>query len=205
MTRAASDLEAYLDRQWPLLTFQRHNCRPISGSHAWSQHAWPGGNARDIFGPAWMLDRVAAHLRERRTQFGIKTVLWRVANHYDHVHADMWPTGYGTPPCGGGVERYRYSTGRIVTASGGNVAPEGSFSQEVAVFTNEEVAALKALAPYSDALVLLGKGLLLPGPTTGKVGNGYSLIHLLEAYRIVAVNAGLDPTDHRAMADFLSR
>jgi hypothetical protein len=205
LTRAASNLETYLDGQWPLLTFQRFNCRPIAGTSTYSQHAWPGGNARDIFGPTWMLDRVAAHLRDRRVRFGIKTVLWRVKGHYDHVHADMWPTGYGRPPCAGGVERYRYSNGRIVAASGGNVMPEGSFVGEVPVFTVEEVAALKALAPYAETLTVLGRTLLAPGPTTGKVGSGYTLIQLVEVYRLVAQNAGIDPLDHVTMANFLSR
>lgn len=72
-------------------------------------------------------------------------------------------------------------------------------------FTPEEIAALIRLAPYADTLVALSRGLLGPGPTTGKVGSGYSLIHVLESYRVVSEIAGIDPTDHRAMAAWLSR
>lgn len=126
MTRAATALETYLNGQFSPLVFQRFNCRPIAGTSIWSQHAWPGDNARDIFGPPWLLDKVAAHLKTYRLVFGIRTVLWRVSGHYDHVHADMWPTGYSKPPCSGAVERYRYSSGRIVQAFGGDVTPEGS-------------------------------------------------------------------------------
>jgi hypothetical protein len=72
-------------------------------------------------------------------------------------------------------------------------------------FTPQEIEALIRLAPYADTLALLSKGLLYPGPTTGKVGSGFSLIHLLEVYRLVAQNAGIDPLDHVTMANFLSR
>lgn len=72
-------------------------------------------------------------------------------------------------------------------------------------FTPEEIQALIRLAPYADTLVALSRGLLGPGPTTGKVGSGFSLIHVLESYRVVSQIAGIDPTDHRAMAAWLSR
>jgi hypothetical protein len=203
LTLAASALETYLDRQWPLLTFQRHNCRPIAGTRVYSQHAWPGGNARDIFGPVWMLDRVANHLRTVQRRLGIKQILWRVKDHYDHVHADMWPTGIGIPPCAGGTERYRYSTGKIVAASGGNVRPEGMFMADPDTpfpFTPEEVNVLKALAPYSDFLVAFAQAILNPGPTTGKFGSAQSLLHVLEVFRETADIAGISPLDHENLA-----
>lgn len=110
----------------------------------WSQHAWPGGNARDIFGPDHLpsgssqalLDVVAAYLRVNQKRMGIRTILWRVRDHYNHIHADMWPTGYGVPPCAGGRERYMYSDGRIVRAVGGNVPPQGLFDLEDTVQVN---------------------------------------------------------------------
>lgn len=104
--------------------------------------------------------------------------------HIDHVHWEQIP-----------------SLGQTLTYE----SAYRLIGEPMASFTPQEIDALIRLAPYADTLVTLSKGLLLPGPSTGKVGNGFSLIHLLEAYRIVAVNAGLDPTDHRAMADFLSR
>lgn len=133
MTTAATQLEAHLDALWPQLIFQRSNCRPIAGTDTWSQHSWPGGNARDVFGPDMspsrssqaLLDKVYAHLRYHRYVFKIKVILWRVAGHWDHVHLDPWPTGIGNPPCAGGAERYRYSTGQVVYAKGGLVKPEG--------------------------------------------------------------------------------
>lgn len=125
MSTAAAQLEAHLDGRYKTLTFQCCNCRPIAGTKFASQHSWPGGNARDIFGPVWLLDIVAAYLRAHRWLFGIKVILWRVKDHYDHVHVDMWPTGVPAPPCMGGSERYRYRNGRIVTGVNGKVPPEG--------------------------------------------------------------------------------
>lgn len=137
MTWAASELEILLDRRWPSLRFEAVNCRKIAGTLVWSQHSWPGGNARDIFGPdklpssssQALLDVVAAYLKANRGLFGIRTILWRMPDHYNHVHADMWPTGYGIPPCAGGRERYQYSDGRILRATGGIVKPEGTFEE----------------------------------------------------------------------------
>lgn len=83
-----------------------------------------------------MLDVVAAYLRINQRRMGIKTVLWRTKDHYNHVHVDMWPTGYGVPPCAGGRERYKYSDGRIVRAVGGNVPPQGIFDWEDTVLIN---------------------------------------------------------------------
>lgn len=74
-----------------------------------------------------MLGLVYVYLKANQTKFGIKTMLWMVKDHYNHIHVDMWPTGYGLPPCGKGSERYRYSDNRIVYAKDGNVTPQGSF------------------------------------------------------------------------------
>lgn len=133
MTTAAGLLETHLDALWPELVFQRVNCRPIAGTSTWSQHSWPGGNARDVFGPDMrpseasqlLLDKVATYLRANRYRFGIKVILWRVKDHFNHIHFDPWPTGIGIPPCHGGVERYRYSDGSIIRGSNGYVPPQG--------------------------------------------------------------------------------
>lgn len=146
MTRAATELQDYLDRRWPSLLFEGVNCRPIAGTAIWSQHSWPGGNARDIFGPdkapsqtsQALLDVAAAHLRTHKTELGIKMILWRVKDHFNHIHVDMWPTGYSKPPCGGGHERYKYSNGKIVSAIGGNVPPEGDFEEATVIVRNGE-------------------------------------------------------------------
>lgn len=135
MTTAAGQLETHLNRLWPSLRFQCCNCRFIAGTRTPTQHAWPGGNARDIFGSDMAaspesqetLDSVAAYLSGNRWRFGIKIILWRVSGHFNHIHVDMWPTGVPKPPCMGGNERYRYRDGRIVYAKGGVVNPEGTF------------------------------------------------------------------------------
>lgn len=160
MTTAASELEQVLRRRFPSLLFERVNCRPIAGSGTWSQHSWPEGNARDIFGPdkkpspssQALLDTVAAYLRTNQTRFGIKRILWRVKDHYNHIHGDMWPTGYGFPPCAGGIERYRYSDGRVVFGHQGRVRPEGTFREEdgnVVIFPGERGNYVR---PYQQAL-----------------------------------------------------
>ncbi|MFQ5516396.1 MAG: hypothetical protein ACE5E8_02380, partial [Acidimicrobiia bacterium] len=95
------------------------NCRHIAGSASWSQHAW--SNAWDITSPASMrvnglsdehytyLDGVSAFV----DQFEVRFKLWRRPNHYDHIHVDMWPYGYGTPPCVGGMLQTRWPDSTI--------------------------------------------------------------------------------------------
>lgn len=166
MTVAASELEQLLRRRFPSLLFERVNCRRIAGSRTWSQHSWPGGNARDIFGPdkkpspssQALLDAVAAYLRSNQIRYGIKRILWRVPDHWNHVHADMWPTGYGFPPCAGGLERYCYSDGRVVFGHNGQVRPQGTFEEEddnVRIFPGERGSYVK---PYQQALNKWGMG-----------------------------------------------
>jgi peptidoglycan DL-endopeptidase CwlO len=49
----------------------------------------PTGRALDIMtgGDMGLGDRIAADLREHQGELHIRYILWRVANHYDHVHA----------------------------------------------------------------------------------------------------------------------
>lgn len=77
--------------------------KKISGSSVWSQHSY--GNAVDI-GVANMAvgDDVAAWAKR---QAGVRNVLWRVPDHFDHVHVDFEPPWCGSPysdphPCGSG-------------------------------------------------------------------------------------------------------
>jgi len=129
MTKAALHAEAHIDAEWDV-DFGRHACRPIAGTSKWSQHSWPGGNARDIvqggrgYGDTSnshqaYLDKVYAWLVEHKEELSIRIILWRKTNHYDHIHIDMWPTGYRTPPCKGGVERYKYSWGEVAIGDPG--------------------------------------------------------------------------------------
>lgn len=84
--------------RWAGLTYQVFNCRRIAGTSSWSQHAF--ANAVDIFGQERVLDEVARYARSRSD---VRTVLWQVRDHYDHVHVDFHPKGTNTPPCAGGT------------------------------------------------------------------------------------------------------
>lgn len=90
-------------------------CRRIAGLTTWSQHSYTEGeylgNAADIF-PISMAqgDAIAAYIR---TLPNVKVVLWRVKNHFTHIHYDTWPTGIGLPPCKGGALRVRHKDGTI--------------------------------------------------------------------------------------------
>ena len=89
------------------------NCRRISGSQTFSQHSW--SNANDIKTSNKRLqDEIAADLKEK---FGdhIRNVLtWRFNSaHWNHVHVDMWPKGWLTPPCRGGELKIKYKDGHV--------------------------------------------------------------------------------------------
>jgi len=97
------------------------NCRKISGSSSWSQHAW--SNANDAAYPAGgnprndpYLNAAVAWLKEQKrlgTRFGpdgvrIGTILYQngpdtTQGHWDHVHYEADPRQTGTPPCAGGT------------------------------------------------------------------------------------------------------
>ena len=112
MTLAAQQLEDVVSAKFPGTRFGRINCRKISGSSTYSQHAW--NNARDIYAPtdypdpASWVDQIHAFLKDNFKELNLRLVLWRVKDHYGHLHADLWPSGYGTPPCAGGADRYKY-------------------------------------------------------------------------------------------------
>jgi len=92
-----------------------YNRRKISGSLSWSQHAWgaaaditsprkvalvDGRIVRNTRNPAHMryLDEVRDFLRDNQAFFGIRNILWRQRNHWNHIHADFNPKQRGTPP-----------------------------------------------------------------------------------------------------------
>lgn len=131
--KAAALALTELRERFPELRAGVANCRKIAGTSTWSQHAWSAGldiHHRD-YGysaspahQAW-LDQVFAFINRYRLTMSIRTALWRVNNHYDHIHIDFWPRGYGTPPCAGGTLRVRYSNGLVVS---GDPGPEkGSY------------------------------------------------------------------------------
>ena len=138
-TPAATQLERVLSAVFPGIRFGRRNCRKISGSSWWSQHSWD--NARDIYPPAHIsytddreeyqayLDVVSDFIKANAVELNIRVHLWRVKNHYNHIHVDFWPRGWATPPCAGGSPRYKYqdgsveSTARLVNTYGGSTDP----------------------------------------------------------------------------------
>jgi hypothetical protein len=73
------------------------NCRRISGSSSWSQHSWC--NAWDMHASMSYLDQVYNYLNSRRAEYNISHLLWRIPDHFDHIHVDFLPAGVGTPPC----------------------------------------------------------------------------------------------------------
>jgi hypothetical protein len=78
------------------------NCRNIAGTHTPSQHAW--GNAWDIHPHSMGVgDAIARFLRESRNRDVVAQVLWRVPDHYDHIHVSGRPMKVGKPPCMGGA------------------------------------------------------------------------------------------------------
>lgn len=109
-----------VEREFPTVrSFGVYNRRYIAGTRQWSQHSW--GAAWDIRPPASdryqvvtgskvfpirrnTLDDVYAFLiaqRNRGVTFGgrrIGNVLWRVKNHYDHIHVELSPKFTGVPP-----------------------------------------------------------------------------------------------------------
>ena len=74
------------------------NCRRISGSSSFSEHAW--ADAIDIHAPSMSYgDDVNRWLNNNSVEYNITRVLWREANHYDHLHVDLNPDHSGYPPC----------------------------------------------------------------------------------------------------------
>lgn len=145
-------------------------CRRIAGLTTWSQHAYTEerhgyfGNASDIF-PKNMSqgDAIAAYIRG---QLHVKAVLWRVKNHFDHVHYDTWPTGIGLPPCKGGALRVEFENGKIGR----------TFQEEDLPLTDEDLAKIAAIV--DDRLnAKLGATIAIPGEpsrlTTQGIVNGF--------------------------------
>ena len=118
-TPASVQAEQIISGKFPGTRFGHYNCRAIAGSSSWSQHSW--NNALDIYPPKDIpylasndgayrayLDEVYAFIETHLVELNVRVHLWQVTNHYNHIHIDFWPRGWGTPPCAGGAERYKY-------------------------------------------------------------------------------------------------
>lgn len=116
------------------------NCRRISGSRTWSQHSW--SNAGDIYVSNKALgDKIYWDLYDK---FGenIRYMLWQRKDHYNHIHVDMWPYGYGTPPCAGGHLQVKNKDGTI--SHGFSSDFEGGFEVTALQVVQLQVALNKA-------------------------------------------------------------
>lgn len=104
ITPSADRIRSQVRGRWPEAEIQVYNRRYIAGTTTWSQHAW--GNALDIFAPMPMLDEIADFLRGRKRAgiLPVGLILWRVANHFDHIHVEGEPKQTGTPPGGADEE-----------------------------------------------------------------------------------------------------
>ena len=116
-----------LQEAFPDLKSGHWNCRPISGTSTWSQHSW--GNAGDLYHEDYgystdpaaqaFLDQVHAWIKTYQEELSIRTLIWRKRDHFNHIHIDGWPKGYGLPPCKGGSLRMQYNDGRVVNGDPG--------------------------------------------------------------------------------------
>lgn len=176
-----------------------YSCRPIVGGSAPSIHS--DGRAGDVGFPRlhWQGYQLVETLRLHAWDLGVMGIIW------DRRRWD-WRTPWGRSYAGADPHTTHVHWEQEPTLARTLTWPTANrLIGENMSFTSQEEAALKRLAPYGDILTLLGQGLNTPGPTTGKVGNGYSLIHVLETYRVLAANSGIDPTDHQSLARLLGQ
>ena len=91
ITPFAALLKGQLEAQFSGINSPRpievFNPRLVASGTRWSEHAW--GNALDIFGTVSFLDGVYAWLAARSSSWngvGFGELLWREAQHWDHIH-----------------------------------------------------------------------------------------------------------------------
>lgn len=121
-TKAARHALEELQEAFPELRAGICNCRKISGTNTWSQHA--DCNALDLYHVGWgystdpihqaWLDGVYAWIRTYFDELSIRTLIWRKRDHYNHIHIDFWPKRYGYPSCAGATtSRWQYPSGSV--------------------------------------------------------------------------------------------
>lgn len=164
MTPNCQTIATWIWERYPTARIQTTNCRKIAGSLTWSQHSW--ANALDIFLPVKVLDELYPLLI---AEFGphIAHILWRVKDHFDHIHLDPWPQGYSKPPCAGGSLRVKHKDGRIGTQFTDDIDP---IEPEVPMFPIEATSPPEDIRLLQDRLNrVYSSGLVedgVYGPTT---------------------------------------
>jgi len=105
MSIAARQLAEHLTGTYSGIRISRNSCRPTANGSI-SQHSAYGGpdpyysNAIDLFAPATLsridqqdwLDVVYGDIDGLREEWSVRLMLWRVKDHYGHIHVDFWPT-----------------------------------------------------------------------------------------------------------------
>ena len=167
MTPAAANTRLAVERFDFITRVGVYNRRKIGGTSSWSQHSW--ANALDMH----MVtieegDQLYAWLNARRTELGIRVLLWRVNRHWNvppparHVHADFWPKGIGTPPLTQrGIGTFRYSDGRVVKAKIRKVPAQGEGVEQMSTLKRGDSGA--AVSYYQTALNGWRSGLTVDG------------------------------------------
>lgn len=163
-TPACEQVEnAVLLRFYSLITgIGQYNRRKIANTNTWSQHSW--ANAPDIHVQSLADgDIIYAWLVQNKAALGIRNILWRVTNHYDHLHVDVWPKGVGTPPYSlTGSGYFRYSDGRQVFTALKSVTPEKIWTEtegEDQVLDTNSPKPSSAVAMFQRDLIHLGYNL----------------------------------------------
>lgn len=79
----AAALAAYIQATYPGVT-------SIGGVRGDALPDHPSGHALDIMVPTLSLgDTIAADIRSQTTRFAVRYVLWKVPNHFNHVHVTV--------------------------------------------------------------------------------------------------------------------
>jgi len=127
MSQAAEQHRTWLEAEFPGVRISRRACRDTIGGSV-SQHSSYSAtsydsNAIDVMGAplGWdltyketqeYLDTVYAGIVGHEAAWSIRKILWRVADHYGHIHIDYWPTCLEPKWCGRRiVPRWAYSDG----------------------------------------------------------------------------------------------
>ena len=130
MSRGAKQCREYLEDKYPGIRISRKSCRDTAGGSVSDHSAYRYGeydsNAIDIMGPslswgysyretqAW-LDIVYADIMGHYAEWSFRLVLWRVADHYGHIHCSFLPQCLEHKWCGRRIEpTWRLSDGTLI-------------------------------------------------------------------------------------------